>query len=51
MLLQRQLMDCVAVTRVTVHFDTVAIAAGNGLWSPLPSGIQRYNRNCNLCAH
>ena len=32
MLLQRQLMDCVAVTRVTVHFDTVAIfdARGSG---------------------
>ena len=29
---QHQLMDCVAVTRVTVHLDTVAISACIGLW-------------------
>ena len=40
MLLQRQLMDCVAVTRVTVHLDTVAIsphAVGSGHYFHLES--------------
>ena len=46
---QHQLMDC-AVTRVTVHLDTVAISTCIGLWSLLPSRNQKYSCNCYLDA-
>ena len=61
--LQHQLMIFVAITRATVHLvNTIAGStriqltiindfAHLFICSLLPSGNQKYNRDCNLCAH